>query len=479
MNENGDGLVSDVDNCSFLLESSIESFFDSFACLSLSSLLPCFPKAANKLLPAPADPNPLNPEAAPALPPKPEDELLLPPALNVKEGAVKPVVEDCDVDCAGVVETVPGLSVSQETHLTLSSLLFTIHDGHSQPAFFMENPDAPQLNAEAAVIVVVAVVEGAVEIDDGGTKPEENVDGAFSDPGLSVSHETHLMLSSLLLTIHAGHSQPAFFIENPEAPQLNVDGALDFDDGAGSVADAVGGGLKAVVDADFVEGSVAPGLSVSHEMHFTLSSLLFTMQEGHSHPAFFIEKPDAPQLNVDGVVVVVGAFTVEALFTDDGGRKSEAVDVDVAGLEPGLSVSQEIHLTLSSLLFTIHEGQSHPAFLSEKPEAPQLNVDGAAVAVNDAEVAEGTDEGGAKPDAPHLNVDGAVVGIAAGTDVNEEVATVELAAATDGTDVDSFNPFCDGSTFSSLLLSVTSSEELLLSNGLTPLFMKLATVGNL
>ena len=229
-------------------------------------------------------------------------------------------------------EVVPGFGASQTVHFSLADAGFIRSQvPHFHPSMFVVgsfNPAAPQLNPpepEPAKVVVVEVPpEPHTKGVEGGFGGEvDGVAEGFSAPGFDASQTVHFSAADVgFIKSQVPHFHPPVFDVggfNPAAPQSNppepevveVEVAAIVVVGLVPKENGVEGGLGMENEGE-ATGLAAPGLGVSHTVHFSAAEAGFIKsQVPHFHPlsCFGGFKPAAPQLNppfvAEGVVVVV------------------------------------------------------------------------------------------------------------------------------------------------------------------------------
>ena len=229
-------------------------------------------------------------------------------------------------------EEAPGLGASQTVHFSLADAgFFKSQVPHFHSSVFAVvvgfNPAALQLNPPELVEVVVVKV--APEPKTGGAgggfgmESDVAVVEGFSAPGFGASHTVHFSVADAGFTKpQVSQFQPSVFGGfNPAAPQLNPP-ELEFMAVVAAVVAVVvelapkergvEGGLGIEREED-ATGFAAPGLEVSHTVHFSVAEAGFIRsQVPHFHPSSCFKggfKPAAPQLNpplVAGAGAVVG-----------------------------------------------------------------------------------------------------------------------------------------------------------------------------
>jgi len=200
-------------------------------------------------------------------------------------------------------EDVPGLGTSQTVHFSLAEAGFSRSQvPHLQPSVFVVGgfiPAASQLNPPEPVFVEVVVVEIPPEPKTGGVEGGFGIenDGVvvdFPPPDVGESHIVHLSAAEEgIIEPQVPHLQPSVFVVgglNPAAPQSNPP---ELELVAATVVVVVElvpnvtgmeGGLG--IEKEEATGLAAPGLWVSHTVHFSVAEAGFTKsQTPHFHPS--------------------------------------------------------------------------------------------------------------------------------------------------------------------------------------------------
>jgi len=211
-------------------------------------------------------------------------------------------------------EDAPGLGASQIVHFSLAEAGFIkAQVPHSHPSVFVVgglNPAAPQLNPpEPELVELVEVLPGPKTraVEGGFGIEKDGVAADFSAPGFGESHTVHFSAAEEeFIRSQVPHFQPSVSVVggfNPAAPQLNP---------PESELVAAAAAMVELAPNENGTGLVAPGLGVSHTVHFSVAETGFIKsQVPHFHPTSCFGgnfKPAAPQSNppfAAGPVVVV------------------------------------------------------------------------------------------------------------------------------------------------------------------------------
>ena len=226
----------------------------------------------------------------------------------------------------GPEEEAPGLGASQTVHFSSADAGFIKSQvPHFHPSVFVVgglNPAVPQLDpsepepSEGGMKALpkphLRGVEGGFGMENDGTA------GVFSVPGFGASHTVHFSMAVVgFIKSQVPHFHPSVLAVgglSPAVPQLNPPELEPMVAAAATVSElapkksGVEGGLG-IENKEDATGLTAPGLGVSHTVHFSVAEVGFIKsQVPHFHPPSCFGggfKPAAPQLNPPFVVVVV------------------------------------------------------------------------------------------------------------------------------------------------------------------------------